>query len=614
VAYGNERPVLSGGRRISGWKPVTVSGRQMWAAEIPEVKEGKWFFKELWVNGQRAVRTRHPNQGYLRVEALVDSAQHWLQGDMRFRFFEGDLEDWKTLTQADLIVMTRWMDSHLPVAFIEPAERVVTFSKRSAFALMPDDLYYLEGAFEALDQPGEWYLEPHGGILYYMPRPGEEPSRVEVIAPRLAQVMRFEGRPEADQLVRAVWLRGLTFAHTEWFGPDRLDALKGSSEKEFASEPEAGAFGQAAAKVPGAVWGEGVQDCLFEECSFGHLGTYGLELARGCRQNRVSHCEFFDLGAGGVKVGETIIRKQPAEQTRDNEISDCHIHDGGKVFHNAVGIWLGQSADNEIVHNLIHDFYYTGISLGWTWGYGPALATNNLVAWNHVHHLGRKSDGTGPILSDMGGVYTLGMQPGTRILNNLWHDIAGRQYGGWGIYLDEGVCGVTAESNVVYRTTHGGFEHHYGATNIIRNNIFAFARDQQLQLTRPEPHVSFHFHTNIVYFDSGVLLGEDWSQAQFQMDHNVYYDARSAASPEGMRFGETTLEQWRGRGHDVHSLFVDPRFRAPQKYDFRLRADSPALRLGFQPIDLSRVGVRSKPGMKHKRSASKLEKVNTWQQ
>ena len=158
------------------------------------------------------------------------------------------------------------------------------------------------------------------------------------------------------------------------------------------------------------------------------------------------------------------------------------------MFASAVGIWIGQSPGNRITHNLIHDFYYTGISIGWTWGYGPSLATNNTVELNHVHHIGVKSDGDGPILSDMGGIYTLGKQPGTVIRNNLWHDIAGIRYGGWGIYFDEGSSGILAESNVVYRTTHGGFHQHYGETNVVRNNIFAFARDHQIQRTRPEPH------------------------------------------------------------------------------------------------------------------------------
>jgi hypothetical protein len=287
-----------------------------------------------------------------------------------------------------------------------------------------------------------------------------------------------------------------------------------------------------------------------------------------------------------------VLRDKTEEQTRATEITDCEIHDGGKLFASAVGIWIGQSPDNRITHNHIHDFFYTGISIGWTWGYGRTLSTNNLVAFNHVHHIGIKSDGDGPILSDMAGIYTLGMQPGTKILNNVWHDMAAIRYGGWGIYFDEGSSSILAASNLVYRTTHGGFHQHYGATNVLRNNIFAFGRDQQIQRTRPEPHASFSFETNIVYFDHGTLLGSDWSGDKYQMDSNVYFDARPNTPPDSMRFAGATLEQWRERGHDLHSIIADPKLRAPDKDDFKLLPDSPALKLGFQPIDVRAVGIR----------------------
>jgi parallel beta-helix repeat protein len=176
------------------------------------------------------------------------------------------------------------------------------------------------------------------------------------------------------------------------------------------------------------------------------------------------------------------------------------------------------------------------------------------------------------------------------IRNNLWHDIAAIRYGGWGIYFDEGSSGILAENNVVYRTTHGGFHQHYGETNVVRNNIFAFARDHQLQRTRPEPHRSFSFVTNIVYFDSGSLLTGDWSGEQYQMDWNIYFDARPDAKPDQLSLGPCTWEKWQERGHDQHSLIADPLFVAPRENDFRLQPNSPAFSLGFRPIDLSGVG------------------------
>jgi parallel beta-helix repeat protein len=192
----------------------------------------------------------------------------------------------------------------------------------------------------------------------------------------------------------------------------------------------------------------------------------------------------------------------------------------------------------------------------------------------------------------MGGIYTLGKQPRTRILNNLWHDIAGIQYGGWGIYLDEGSSGILVQSNVVYRTTHGGFHQHYGETNILENNLFAYARDHQIQRTRPEPHSSFSFLTNIIYFDKGKLLGGDWSGDKYVIDWNLVYDTRSASNPAATPFGEVTLEKWQARGHDIHSIIADPLFIAPLRDDFRLQPSSPALTMGFRPIDLSSIGPR----------------------
>jgi parallel beta-helix repeat protein len=170
--------------------------------------------------------------------------------------------------------------------------------------------------------------------------------------------------------------------------------------------------------------------------------------------------------------------------------------------------------------------------------------------------------------------------------------MAATKYGGWGIYTDEGSSGILIENNVVYRTTHGGFHQHYGETNIVRNNIFAFARDQQLQRSREEDHVSFSFSNNVVHFDKGVLLGSTWKNDKFILDRNVYWDTRLEDNPDDMKFAGGTLEQWRTRGHDKNSLIADPLFVAPQQDDFRLKPASPAFKLGFREIDLSGVGPR----------------------
>ncbi|MEO5802201.1 MAG: right-handed parallel beta-helix repeat-containing protein [Verrucomicrobiota bacterium] len=587
AAYSGERPLLSAGRLISNWKALTVDGKQLWAAPVPAARDAGWFFHQLWVKGERRQRARHPNKGYFTIASLPDATADWERGHSRLQFNSGDLKSWKSANQGEAVAMTRWVESRLPITIIDDEQNILASNKRSVFQLQPGDPFYVEGIFEVLDQPGEWFLD-RTGTLFYMPLPGETLNNFVAVAPKLSECLRIEGHPESGKYVEHVQFRGLTFSHNEWFYPTNF----GNTERHISTtpDPEIYGFAQAAFGVPGIVKAEGALNCSFEECEFSNVGSYGLQLGRGCQSNRVSHCNFSDLAAGGIRIGETILRTNALEQAHDNEIVDCNIFDGGKMFHSGEGIWIGQSFGNRIAHNSIHDFFYTGISLGWTWGYESSLASNNIVESNHVHHIGQKANGDGPILSDMGGIYTLGMQPGTIIRHNLWHDIEGLRYGGWGIYFDEGSSHILAENNVAFRTTHGGFHQHYGKENIVRNNVFAFGRDHQLQRTRAEEHVSFTFERNIVYFDHGKLLEGDWEHGKWNQDFNLYFDTRTNTLekiPGGW-------DKWRANGHDVHSVIADPRFATTNLAHFKLEADSPALRLGFQVFDLKLVGPRKK--------------------
>ena len=353
--------------------------------------------------------------------------------------------------------------------------------------------------------------------------------------PRLAQVVRLAGDPVAGKFVEHMTFRGIGFAHTAWYFDHKTVGQQGAAdiadrEWSFKPDPSRSGFHQAAIGVPAAVSGSGVRICTFDHCQILHVGTYGLELARGCQKNRITRCTLADLGAGGIKIGEVAIRGTPNDETAFNEISDCTIADGGNQFPSCVAVWIGQSHDNLVTHNDIHGFWYTGISIGWTWGYGPSAAQRNTVEYNHVHHIGVKADGVEPILSDMAAIYTLGNQEGSRIRFNRFHDIAALKYGGWGIYFDEGTTHMVAENNLVYRTTHGGFHQHYGRENTVRNNIFAFGRDAQIQRSRVEDHESFLFERNIVLWDQGALLAGDWHQLNVRFDHNTYWHEPAATS------------------------------------------------------------------------------------
>jgi parallel beta-helix repeat protein len=584
AAHEGERPVISGGAPITGWRREQVNGHSAWAAHLPQVQRGEWSFTQLFVNGERRPRPRLPKEGFYRLAGLVGAGPDtpWNEGQDKALFADEDIKPWKNLRDVEVVTLSLWVESHLPVAAVDEKERIVSFTRRSVFRLTEDfagagSRYYVSNVFEALDTPGQWYLDRGAGTLYYLPKRGEEPERIAAIAPRLAQVVRFEGDAGKNQWVEHVRLQGLTFAHTEW----RLPAdVSGAS--------------QAAVNVPGAVLWQGARHCAIRDCTIAHVGNYAMELAAGCEHNVVSGCAMFDLGAGGIKVGHG---------TAHTLVSDNDIGDGGHIFHSAVGVWVGNSGHNQVVHNHIHDLDYTGVSVGWTWGYGASDAVDNRVEFNHIHHVGRG------ILSDLGGIYTLGISPGTVLAHNLIHDSWSATYGGWGIYLDEGSTGIVVENNVVYRTKTGGFHQHYGRENMIRNNIFALGKEMQITRSREEEHRSFSFERNIVYWTEGELLSGTWKNGNFFFDYNLYChadesgesppteegQARRPAYQEGcmpFTFAGASLDEWRARGMDVHSLIADPQFTDPAHDDFTLAADSPAFSRGFRAIDISRVGPR----------------------
>jgi hypothetical protein len=315
------------------------------------------------------------------------------------------------------------------------------------------------------------------------------------------------------------------------------------------------------------------------------VGEYAIWLGSGCKDNRVFHCEIHDLGGGGVCIGETASPRSQHQAAERNVVDNNFIHDGGHVFREGIGVIILRSSYNSVTHNEVCDFDYSGMSVGWCWGYASTSANHNVVESNHIHHIGRG------VLSDMGGIYTLGVSPGTRLCHNLIHDIYSYSYGGWGLYTDEGSTDILLENNVVHNTKTGGFHQHYGRENVVRNNVFALSMEGQIIRSRQEDHISFTFERNIVYDDNGQLLGGNWSNGNYRMDSNLYWDT----SDPDIEFAGMTFDEWKAKGSDQHSIIADPMFADAKKGDFRLNPGSPAEKIGFQPIDTSNVGLYGEP-------------------
>jgi len=322
----------------------------------------------------------------------------------------------------------------------------------------------------------------------------------------------------------------------------------------------------------------------------------------GCADIEIARNRITDLGAGGIRIGhffswetdgsgrltergiqrKAAMPKGPHSQritVADNEIAHC-----GRFTPEAVGVFVGDNAFCKVIHNHIHDLFYSGISVGSVQDFGPRQATGNVIEYNHIHDIGQG------MLSDMGGIYTCST-PDTRIRFNRVHDVSRRDYGGWGIYTDEGSHDLLIENNLVYRCQDGALFVHHSRNITAENNIFAFNRAAQMD-RGGIGGLELTCRRNLVCYQEGMAIGtygiDHAGTNVCAFDRNLYWNA----SGKPVLFGRMSLAEWRATGQDNNSLIADPLFVNPKQGDFRLRQGSPATQIGFEPWDVSTVGPR----------------------
>lgn len=559
--FADETVVISGGRAITGWQK---SNGNIWTAKVPDVAAGKWVFRQLFANGQRRTRARTPNSGFLLTAGYlpgITNPNDELDNPMTkigFRYRDGDLKNWNNLDDVNLVLADVWFTSIHFIASLSAGDHTVQFTAPRSFAIgyvepqLRYKRYYVENFLEALDSPGEWYLDRHTGLLSYWPMPGEDLARATIIAPHLRHLVQFSGGPA--QPVEYVTLHGLSFQYADWF-------LAHDADLE-------GGYGPSS----GAVEAVGTSHVTIDGCEVAHVGENALFIA-GASDTRLTQSELHDLGAGGVYLANWY------DSSVGNVVDNCFIHDGGKVATSAYGLLLYRGSQQTISHNEITGFDNIGIHVSIAPVVAQSVPHDNTIEFNHVHDVGRAA------LSDLAGIYIGGGDsPGTKVRNNLVHHVYTYTYGAGGIYTDEGASNITIEDNVVH-DVGTGYQHNFGTGNVVRNNVFTSLREAVTSVSRELPNSSFTFENNVVVIDDGQMLDPGSVGAKYQFDRNLYW----VPTGRPLRVSGLTFDEWKGRGQDVHSSVADPLFS--ESGELTLQPQSPAYGLGIHKVDVSAAGL-----------------------
>jgi hypothetical protein len=466
-AMEGERPILSGGVPITAWE----QGEQgLWVARVPPSGGRPWIFRELFIDGNRASRARHPDQGYLRAASVG--------ADRRTNFFfqPGDFPMPGNTSEVELVLLHDWSITRINVKEIDAEKnRLIAIDSIGAKVLPfftldnwePQPRYFLENSPAFLDRPFEWYLDPKASLLYLRLPEGGDPRRMEILAPKAEGLLLLQGT--AENRIRNLSFEGITFRHSSYVLP--AGGYAGIQACHF--DPRSGSSSWNT--VPCAIEGVWAENCSFDHCTLVHLGGSGLRFGTGSSRCTVSNCSFSDISGNGIMIGEGRDRmvdgspwwkSVPDQVALGNRVENCMIERAGQQFFGAVGIWCGITAETRIVQNQVSDLPYTGISIGWHWSTEPTPCRDFRIAGNHIHHIMKT-------LSDGGGIYTLGLQPGSEIINNHIHHVeinAGRAESN-GMFLDEGTTDVTVAGNLIYEIARSPLRFHRATTNLVRDNV-----------------------------------------------------------------------------------------------------------------------------------------------
>jgi hypothetical protein len=431
--------------------------------------------QQLYVNGRRAILARTPDEGtdWFVNQAVPLAGESGSQvGTAAFTTSSPALAAINRLSADDRVrgvvnVYESWTTGRhrLAQAAVPGTVQVAPAALWPFRAYGPAQRWYIENVSTALDAPGEWLGSTSGGVTY-LARKGESTAGLSAVVPLLDNLVNIAQNAVTGRPAQYIEFHGLRFEHT------RLQT------------PAAGLLdSQAGTHLDAAINVDTATHVVVDDCRFAHLGAYAVWFRVDARDSTASNNAVTDV-AGGFKIGPVVAPQNDPAPTTGILLSGNTVTDTGHVMPGAAAIWVGQAWGNTVTRNLVANTTYTGISVGWTWGFGPATSGNNEISDNLLFNIGQG------VLSDLGGIYTVGISPGTVVRGNVVREVRGYTAygsGAWGLYDDYGSSQITLDANVVVGTDSGGYLLREGHGDAVTDNVLAWGTNSEFGVSVSDP-------------------------------------------------------------------------------------------------------------------------------
>ena len=640
AASKGQRVTISGGRKLSCSWTSYKNGIMM--TSVPPGLD----FTQLFVNGKRQIRARYPNydpsspgkSGYIQaagpIPAGTPNPYAGADEDMTFstqaprgiRFDPSTLstKKWSNLQDAEIHIYQAayWGNLQWKIKGIDCATNSIWFGdggqqigakwSKNPAVLNQNSRFFIENVFEVLDAPGEWFLDGTKNALFFYPDQETDLRSAVIEVPVLEEAIRFAGTQEDP--VQNISLQGFRIAHTAttYLKPYDVPSLS-----------------DWAIHRGGSVFAEGTRNCSVEGCWFDAIGGNAVFINNYNRAFSVTGCKFTETGdsaicfVGDLEKTNGTQRPFPYECQASNNL----IHDCGFFGKQVAGVYISRAKRITVSHNLMYNLPRAGICIGdGTWG-------GHVIEYNQTHDTVRETSDHGPFnawgrdrgwaLAQSHGPYTAdrsldvwealvdAMEP-VIVRNNFFDEKSG-----WGLDLDDGASNYEIYNNL----SIGGvsMKLREGAYRKVYNNIWYLSKGAPcFHVGNNENHDQYF--NNITVMNPGNTKWPDgwpwWPQMVYsviappavgpwfeKIDNNCFYcvggefqavvdQLRSEAGKRNAKC--YNLEEWHKLGFDQHSVFADPHFVDPANHDFRVRAESPALKVGFKNFEMGKWGLTDK--------------------